>query len=262
MDQLDRAVVTVERVLGSKVSGVYLYGSAVFGGLRPGSDLDILVVIERPTTKAEKQALVDQLRPLSSRRMRPASWRPLEVTTVVQSDLRPWHFPPRTDFQYGEWLSADFAAGRLDPHDPFNPDLAVLIAMVLQADTPLRGPHPARLIDPVPRPDLVRAMVAGIGGLMDDINSDTANVLLTLARIWSTIATGAFRPKDQAADWALERLPRDRRAALEHARAAHLGTADDEWPTHGEQARRDADYLVREIEALVVRAPEDAPGRA
>lgn len=261
-EQVARLLETIDAVLGAQVAGVYLYGSAVFGGLRPGSDLDILVVLARPTTKAEKQALVDQLGPLSSRRLRPASWRPLEVTTVVQSDLRPWRYPPRTDFQYGEWLSADFEAGRLDPHDPANPDLAVLIAMVLLADTPLRGPHPARLIDPVPHPDLVRAMVAGIGGLMDDIDSDTANVLLTLARIWSTIATGAFRPKDQAADWALERLPRDRRAALEHARAAHLGTADDEWPTHGEQARRDADYLVQEIEALFAHASEDAPGRA
>lgn len=261
-EQVARLLETIDAVLGAQVAGVYLYGSAVIGGLRQASDIDVFVVSRRATTRAQKRALADQLPPISNRHLRPPAWRPIELTIVVASDVRSWHYPPRTDFQYGEWLSADFAAGRLDPHDPTNPDLAVLIAMVLLADTPLRGPHPARLIDPVPHHDLVRAMVAGIGGLVDDIDSDTANVLLTLARIWSTIATGAFRSKDQAANWALERLPRDRRAALEHARAAHLGTADDEWATDREQARRDADYLVREIEALVARAPEDAPGRA
>lgn len=37
----------VDRVLGPAVLGMYLYGSAMVGGLKPRSDLDFLVVTAR-----------------------------------------------------------------------------------------------------------------------------------------------------------------------------------------------------------------------
>lgn len=36
----------LQRVLGERLYGVYLYGSRVRGEARPGSDVDVLVVIE------------------------------------------------------------------------------------------------------------------------------------------------------------------------------------------------------------------------
>jgi hypothetical protein len=39
--QLERVVELVREVLGPDVLGVYLFGSAVLGGLRPESDLDL-----------------------------------------------------------------------------------------------------------------------------------------------------------------------------------------------------------------------------
>jgi streptomycin 3"-adenylyltransferase len=43
-DQLAAALDVVRGVLGDRVQAVYLYGSSVMGGLRPNSDLDLLVV--------------------------------------------------------------------------------------------------------------------------------------------------------------------------------------------------------------------------
>jgi predicted nucleotidyltransferase len=45
--QLERVVELVREVLGPDVLGVYLFGSAVLGGLRPESDLDLLAVSAR-----------------------------------------------------------------------------------------------------------------------------------------------------------------------------------------------------------------------
>ena len=75
--QLDRVVGLVAAVLGPDVVGAYLFGSAVLGGLQAASDLDVLVVSRRATTRAEKQALVDRLLALSRRP------RHLELTIVV-----------------------------------------------------------------------------------------------------------------------------------------------------------------------------------
>jgi hypothetical protein len=64
--------------------------------------------------------------------------------------------------------------------------------------------------------------VAGLPGLLEDLDGDTRNVVLTLARVWTTLATGGIRPKDAAADWALPRLPPHRRPVLEHAKQLYL----------------------------------------
>src|SRR6476469_170985 len=61
LPQLDRIRELVLEVLGRPIVGVYLHGSAVLGGLRPRSDLDVLVVTTQPTTHDEKQRITDGL---------------------------------------------------------------------------------------------------------------------------------------------------------------------------------------------------------
>jgi predicted nucleotidyltransferase len=249
-EQLERILAVVVGVLGPEVIGAYLYGSAVAGGLRPRSDVDILVVTRRRTTHAEKQGLVDGLIPISRRGTRPRAWRPVELTVVAQSDVRPWRYPPRMDFQYGEWLQAEFDGGDLDPAPEASRDLAVILTMLLIRARPLLGPPPAEVLDSVPPDDLVRAMVQGIDSLLADLAPDTANVVLTLARIWSTIVTGEIRSKDQAADWALPRLPVEQRPVLDRARAVYLGLNEDRWEDLASGVRPHADHVVREIQRL------------
>lgn len=260
-DQLTAILDVVQYVLGREVEGAYLYGSAVMSGLRRASDLDLFVVVGRPTTLVERRELVERLSPISDRTRRPHSWRPIELTIVVQSDVHPWRFPPRTDFQYGEWLRADFDAGQVDPAEPHNPDLAVMIEMVRRASTPLLGVPAEDALLPVPRDDLIKAMRESIPGLMDDLASDTANVILTLARIWSTLATDTFRSKDDAADWALARLPARHRSFLEHARAEYMGDEDGTWDWPEEEILGHADYVVRRIMRMGAPTGRSRPSR-
>lgn len=210
-EQAARVAAAVAEILGDDLLGVYLHGSAVLGGLRPYSDLDVLAVSARRTTPDERRRLVDRLRAVSGRRA-PLPARPVELTIVVASEVRPWRTPTRLDFQYGEWLRDDFERGNLEPwSENAHADVAVLLAMVLFGDSPLVGPAPAELLDPVPHDDLAAAMVGGIDELVRDIEGDTRNVLLTLARIWCTVTTGEIRSKDEAATWALARVPVEHR---------------------------------------------------
>jgi len=243
--QLAAVLSVIGDVLGENVVAVYLYGSAVVGGLRPASDLDIFVVAARPTSHHERAALVEGLRPVSRRTSRPAGWRPVELTVAVQSDVRPVRSPPATDFQYGEWLATDFDAGRVDPKEPGNPDLLVLLVQVRRSSRALRGPEAHAVIDEIPAAELDQALLASVDGLLDDLETDTANVLLTLARIWVTLTTGEFVAKDAAAKWAAARLGAGSRAALDHARAIYLGEADDVWP--GRTATSAAAQMVERI---------------
>lgn len=239
-------------VLGAEVVGVYLHGSAVLGGLRPASDLDVLVVSRRSMDERERRVLLDGLLERSGSAN---GVRPVELTVVVRSEVRPWRYPPTGDFLYGEWLREDYEAGLLPQPEPV-PDLALLIPMVLAGDRPLAGPPPARVLDPVPHADLVRASVAGVPELLGELDGDTRNVLLTLARVWSTLATGEIRSKDAAADWALDRLPPEHRPVLAHARELYLGRRYDEEHWSGglrARVRPHVEAVLAEIERLSPR---------
>ncbi|WP_197711199.1 nucleotidyltransferase domain-containing protein [Azospirillum brasilense] len=52
-EQTVAAAAVVRDILGDAASAAYLYGSAVAGGLRPNSDLDILVVTDRSLSDEE-----------------------------------------------------------------------------------------------------------------------------------------------------------------------------------------------------------------
>jgi predicted nucleotidyltransferase len=245
--QLDEVVSIVHDVLGDNAVGAYLYGSAVLRGLQPASDLDVFAVIRRPTTQADKRALIDRLLPISGPRAASGPARSIELTIVVQSDIRPWSYPPTLDFLYGDWLRVEFARGDLPTSRP-NPDLAVLVSIVLTSGRPLVGPPPVEVFDPVPPVDLERALVDVIPGLLDDLEADTSNVILTLARIWTTLVTGEIRPKDAAAAWVLAHLPDEHRAVLARARAIYLGEEPDQWADLASRVRPHADYVVRYVQ--------------
>ncbi len=250
--QLDRVLTLVRDVLNSDAVGAYLFGSAVLGGLRSESDVDVLLVSKRGTTREEKQLLVERLLAISGRTTPKGRWRRIELTIVVEGEVKPWRYPPRFDFQYGDWLRGEFEKGNVEPWPTtVNADLATLITMVILGNTPLFGPPPEEVFDPVPQEDLIRAMVAAIDQLRANLSSDTRNVILTLARIWSTVATGTIRSKDAAADWVLDRLPREHRPVLARARAIYLGEHADSWDDLTDHLEPHVDHVVGQIRRLV-----------
>ncbi|WP_053853149.1 aminoglycoside adenylyltransferase family protein [Streptomyces sp. NRRL B-24085] len=233
----------LHRTLGDNVLGICLHGSAVLAGLRPHSDIDVLVVARRSLSRDERRSLVGELMRVSG----VPGARPVELIVVVQDEVRPWRYPPVCDFLYGEWLREEYERGVL-PERESSPDLATLLTMTLAGNTALHGPAPAELLDRVPLVDLRRAIVAGVPQLLDNLEHDTRNVLLTLARIWTTLATDSIRSKDAAADWAAARLPEGHRAVLAHAQAIYLGEAEERWSGELRAGVRPcADFLVGAI---------------
>ena len=107
-------------------------------------------------------------------------------------------------------------------------------------------PRPTYL-DPVPREDYIAGMLACIPSLLHEVDT---NDVLTLARIWNTLATDEFRSKDSAADWVLPLLPEEHRPVLAHARAAYLGEKEDRWGDLRVEAQACADYMVATIRQL------------
>lgn len=253
LGQLGQTVKLVRNVVGPELVGTYLHGSSVLGGLGPASDLDVLAVTQASLDQKQRRTLVEGLLEISG--LTPEV-RPVELTVVVQSDVRPWRFPPIGDFLWGEWLREDSLAGSVPQPEPI-PDLALVLTVLLAGDRPLTGPRPAEVLSPVPHADLLRASVEDVPELLVKLDEDTRNILLTLARIWSTLVTGEIRAKDDAADWALARLPMEHRPVLEHARDLYRTChyQDETWSEElRSQVRPHVDAVLVRINPLAQRA--------
>lgn len=255
MRQLDEVLRLVEQVMRPTRLGVYLHGSATDSGLKPASDVDLLVVSDRSLHDAERRALVDGLLQISGRDGR--GRRSIELTVAVQSQVRPWRYPPRADFLYGDWLRAEIET-KGPPQPASMPNLAIEIPHVLACGRRLMGPDPRELLDIVPVGDIKRGSVDAIPSLLSDLRDDIRNVVLSLARVWATVASAQILSKEAAATWALARLPPAHRPVLEHARNLYLTCSyADEGPWPSELMQRVQPH-VDEVVAAIERAVVDS----
>lgn len=99
----------------------------------------------------------------------------------------------------------------------------------MQQSMVLAGPPAARLFDPRLSDDLDRA----IGDLLPEVTGgwrgDERNALLTLTRMWVTLATGDIVPKDAAAGRIIKGLPDRLRPVLQLAAAEYRGERQVDW---------------------------------
>ncbi len=248
--QIEECLEHLKFIFADDLLGLYLYGSAVVGGLQKYSDIDLFAVTARPSTLAEKASIARAMLSISGVFLQ-SEKKPVELTIVVQSGVNPWRYPPTFDFQYGDWLRAQFEAGEIEPWPSKRmPDLAVLITQIFLASQTIYGPAPDQVLDRVPYQDFVRASTDALDNLLEDLDYDTRNVLLTLARIWSSLETGAIRSKPSAAAWAIEHLPPECQAVMVRARAECLGQEVRDWSAVGAAIRPCTDFMTTAIKSL------------
>lgn len=251
LDEAHDALTLLRRHLGDSLQGVYLHGSAVSGGLRPSSDVDVLAVVDSEIRSKDRAILAREFMNVSGRHPRaPEGRRPLEVVVFRCDDIRPPHYPARCDFTYGEWLRHSFEHGAV-PSAESHPEYTLLLAQARGEAHPLFGPPLASFFPAIRVPDVRRAIADLLPLLLKTIHGDERNVLLTLARMWLTLATGEFVPKDVAADWALPRLTPSVGDLIALARDGYLGRSIDDYSFRQYSVEAAASELSDQIAGLL-----------
>lgn len=228
--QIQTACALIESILGRELMAIHLYGSAMDGGLKPLSDIDLLVTVRSPLRDEQRHTLMQKLLAISAWPGTSEIYRALEVTVVVWSQIVPWQFPPMRELQFGEWLRDEIANGEYEPAQP-DPDLAILLTKARQNSLPLWGEAASTLFDAVPERDLQHTFrqTLALWNRADDLVGDERHILLTLARIGYSVETGQIASKDEAAAWLLSQLPEAHAKLLAEARAEYLGLVTVDW---------------------------------
>lgn len=228
--QIQTACALIESILWRELMAIHLYGSAMDGGLKPLSDIDLLVTVRSPLRDEQRHTLMQKLLAISAWPGTSEIYRALEVTVVVWSQIVPWQFPPMRELQFGEWLRDEIANGEYEPAQP-DPDLAILLTKARQNSLPLRGEAASTLFEAVPERDLQHTFrqTLALWNRANDLEGDERHILLTVARIGYSVETGQIASKDEAAAWLLPQLPEAHAKLLAEARAEYLGLVTVDW---------------------------------
>jgi glyoxylase-like metal-dependent hydrolase (beta-lactamase superfamily II) len=225
--KLDELVHGLGEVLGSDVVGVYLHGSLALGCFNPAlSDLDLLVVTERPLS-AEQRLALPPLLPRSGR---------IEVSFLSAPALRPWRHPAPYDLHFGS------EQGPVGPGEDY--DLAAHFTVACHAGVPLLGPPPTDVFPDVPWEDYEDSLRRDLETCGE--HGGRLYAVLSPARIWATLTERVVHSKASGAAWAIERAPEEYRPLLSQALETYRTGTSEPWFTRDE-VRPFVDFVIDQV---------------
>ncbi|MFI7642817.1 aminoglycoside adenylyltransferase domain-containing protein [Nonomuraea sp. NPDC049400] len=187
-------------VLGSRLVGVYLHGSAVLGGFDARrSDIDVLAVCEHPMTADEQAAAAERL---STDRL-PCPAHGLELSVVTLPVTR--HPTAQPPFELHVTTAPDDTKV-VDGHEhEGDPDLVLHFAVCHQAGR-LVGPGrvPAEVFAPVAHDLIMARLVPELRWAAEHAPGEYA--VLNACRAWRFAADATLVSKIDGGQWALHRL--------------------------------------------------------
>ena len=190
-------------ILGSSnVTGVYLHGSSVLGGLNPHkSDIDILAICKTPITTYEQTAIADQL----SEEQLPCPALGLEMSIVTLETTKIPTESPAFEFH----MSTDPTDSKLvDGHDrEGDPGLVVDFAVCRQAGRPLApASRPVHdVFAPIPKKTIVSRGRKELSWAADPENAPAEYAVLNACRLLKFATDGIFLSKIDGGQWVLDR---------------------------------------------------------
>lgn len=239
---------TLVQLLGNNLVGIYLHGSLALGGFNPSrSDIDMLIVIREglsPDSKREMAHLVLQ----TSR-----APRPVELSILRESDLKPFRYPTTFNFHYGEdWrtrMQKELDSGSYqawtDTH-PGDPDLAGHITITNHCGICLVGQPIAEVFPPVPHEDYLASVLNDVLDAPKYIHQNPVYWILNPPRVYAYLLDGQIRSKDQAGAWAIDFLPNLYRPVVQQALNIYRGEIPDS-PFDPDALQRYAEYITEKI---------------
>lgn len=248
--EASEAVELIKEVFEDRLVGIYLYGSFVLGGLKPESDLDLLVITNSDLTTEDRKDLTHGLMGISGEIGNKLGKRFLEVTVFNENSLNPFSYPPKYEYIYGEWDREDYKSGKL-PETTYDPDGTILLAQARENSVTLFGEDIKEIILQIGMEYIIKALKADIPILLEGVREEGKNTVLTLARIWYTVFTEKITSKDNAANWAMAILPKEQGALLNLAKEEYLGNLKVNWNDKEEELVLLVEYMKKEIEKLL-----------
>lgn|GEM_PF-71780 len=257
MGMADRFAGGAAEILGEKLAGIYLHGSAAMGCFRwEGSDLDLLAVVREDLEDAEKRAFMDMLIRLDAEG--PAGG--IEMSIVKQGVCAAFVYPTPYILHYSRMHSERY---RRDPEEYIrrmqgtDRDLAAHFAVIRSRGCCLYGLPVRDVFGPVPQWCFLDSLLHDIEGAEDRITGEAMYLILNLARVLGWLRERRILSKTEGGEWGLKNIPAKYGPPLRVALREYREGTDERYDP--EALRRYAAYMMDQIRQLAQDLGDEGP---
>lgn len=191
--------------LGTKLTGLYLYGSLVTGDYdEVCSDVDLLAVLESDLDENEFEALRAMQAEFVA--ANPNWTERIEIAYVTTQALQ--------TFKTQASLIAIVSPGEPFHYREMDKDWLANWYVVREYGRTLFGPPPGEVIGPIAKAEFVATIKRHCQGWREWVNEaytrpSQSYAILTVCRAWYTVTHGEQVSKLKAAEWAMRQLPEE-----------------------------------------------------
>ena len=203
---LTRFIEQSKAILGDNLVGIYLHGSSVMGCFNPEkSDIDLIVVVDRPLTDTVKRAYMEMV--VGCNAIGPA--KGIEMSVVLRGVCRPFLYPTPYELHFSaghlEWYISDpdDYIRRMNGTDK---DLAAHFTIINKRGKCICGAPIEEVFSAVPAGDYMDSIRFDIENAAEEITEYTMYLTLNLARVLAYKEEGLVLSKKEGGEWALKHL--------------------------------------------------------
>lgn len=213
-------------VIGENLVGIYLHGSYAFGCFNwDKSDLDYLVVVERPLTLSQKVRYITELLRLRGE----CPPKGLEMSVVTAEHCENFIHPTPYDLHFSnahlERAERETAA-YCKAMQGVDPDLAAHFTVTRAVGRVLCGKPIEEVFAPVPLADYLDSIKYDVENAETDILTNPVYVTLNLCRALAFVRENAILSKADGGKWGLENLPTRYHPIIQAALTAYTTARD------------------------------------
>ena len=209
------------RVLGDRLTGIYLHGSAAMGCFNGRkSDIDLLIVIKAGLPVQLKRQYMDMAVRMNAR----APAKGIEFSIIREDVCRPFVYPTPFELHFSiahlGWYQSD-PEGYVSKMNGTDPDLAAHVTVLNHRGKTLFGREIKEVFSEVRREDYWDSIVGDVENAVEDIAAQPLYVILNLCRVLAYKREGLILSKREGGEWGLAHLPIQYRGLVQAAMAEY-----------------------------------------
>ena len=233
------------RILGDRLTGIYLHGSAAMGCFNSRkSDIDLLVVIKNGLPVRLKRQYMD----MAVRMNAQAPAKGIEFSIIREDVCRPFVHPTPFELHFSiahlAWYQSD-PEGYVSKMNGTDPDLAAHATILYHRGKTLFGKEIKEVFSEVRREDYWDSIVGDIENAVEDIAAQPLYIILNLCRVLAYKREGLILSKQEGGEWGLAHLPHPYKDLVRAAMAEYrtgIPSGLERMP-----AREYAEYMLTQI---------------
>ena len=194
------------RLLGENLIGIYVHGSIAFGCFDWNrSDIDFIVVVDKPVPQAVKLQLLQILVDLNKQ----APSKGFEMSVVLRRVCEDFVHPTPYELHFSnDWL-ANYLEDPLSVcNDDYKTDfdLAAHFTVIVNVGIVLCGEAIDKVFGTIPKDDYLDSICKDIENAKEDVVHYPVYVILNLCRVYAYIKDGLVLSKEKGGQWGLANL--------------------------------------------------------